>query len=47
MGCAKNWKEQLRRALYCRRELNRKLLCLKHSMDEVCKILNTGSCHKL
>ena len=30
---------------YCNPCLNRRLLCIKYSFDEVCKILNAGFCH--
>lgn len=41
----KHWKSCVNEMFYCRPCLNRKLLCIRKSLLEVCKILNTGSCH--
>ncbi len=41
----KCWKTCVREMFYCRPGLNRRLLCIRDSMAEVCKILNTGACH--
>ena len=41
----KCWKSCLRQIFYCNPRLNRKLLCVCSSFDEVCKILNTDACH--
>lgn len=38
----KCWKNCVRECVYCRPKLNRKILCIRESMLEVCKILNTG-----
>lgn len=41
----KSWKDCICEKLYCRPKWNRKLMCLKRSLDEVYKILNMDSCH--
>lgn len=38
------WKIYICRKLYSKPDLNRKLICLKRSFDEVCEILNHGGC---
>ncbi len=38
------WKNCVCEVFYCRPRLNRKLLCMRCSFDEVCRILNTGIC---
>ena len=40
------WKSCLGQIFYCNPRLNRKLLCISSSFDEVCKILNAEICHK-
>ena len=40
----KTWKDCIREKMYCNRKWNRKLMCLKHSMDEVKQILNPDGC---
>ncbi|MGC4020376.1 MAG: hypothetical protein QM793_14905 [Muricomes sp.] len=39
----RGWKDYARRKMYCKPDLNRKLMRLKHSFAEVCEILNNGS----
>ncbi len=39
------WKRCVRELIYCRPRLNRKLLCMRTSFDDVCKILNSTGCH--
>lgn len=39
-------KEKMRQKMYCQAELNRRILCIKRSLEEVYAILNTGYCHK-
>ena len=46
MGWKRSWKEKLRQKMYCQAELNRQILCIKRSLEEVCAILNTGCCRK-
>ena len=46
MGWKRSWKEKLRQKMYCQAELNRRILCIKRSLEEVYAILNTGYCHK-
>ncbi|HIX63887.1 MAG TPA: hypothetical protein H9852_05615 [Candidatus Mediterraneibacter colneyensis] len=41
----RNWKSCVCEMLYCRPALNRQILCIRRSMAEVCKILNSGCCH--
>lgn len=41
----KGWKSCICEKLYCKPEWNRKLMCLKRSLDEVYKILNMDGCH--
>ena len=41
----KRWKTCVKEMFYCRPCLNRQLLCIRKSMQEVCKILNSGFCH--
>ena len=41
----KCWKSCVREMFYCRPRLNRQLLCIRSSMLDVCKILNSGICH--
>ncbi|MFQ6959291.1 MAG: hypothetical protein ACLRTM_07040 [Clostridium sp.] len=38
----RGWKNFVCGKMYCRPDLNRKLMCLKRSLDEVCEILNNG-----
>ena len=45
MGWKKSWKTCMREKLYCMPGVNRKLMCLRCSVQEVCRILNTGVCH--
>ncbi|WP_167539737.1 hypothetical protein [Mediterraneibacter gnavus] len=46
MGWKRSWKEKLRQKMYCKAGLNRQILCIKRSLEEVCAILNTGCCRK-
>ncbi|WP_181392802.1 hypothetical protein [Faecalicatena contorta] len=39
----RSWKDYVCRKMYCRPDLNRKIMCLKRSFVEVCEILNNGS----
>nr|WP_294493892.1 hypothetical protein [uncultured Mediterraneibacter sp.] len=39
------WKSCVCEIFYCRPALNRHILCIRRSMAEVCKILNSGFCH--
>ena len=39
------WKSCVREMCYCRPGLNKKILCLRESLHEVCRILNSGICH--
>ncbi|HJA11611.1 MAG TPA: hypothetical protein H9799_01445 [Candidatus Mediterraneibacter merdipullorum] len=39
------WKSCVRAMLYCRPGINRWLLCMRSSMQEVCRVLNSGFCH--
>ncbi|MCI9440386.1 MAG: hypothetical protein HFH15_03975 [Ruminococcus sp.] len=41
----KGWKDCICEKLYCKPEWNRKLMCLKRSLDEVYRILNMDNCH--
>ncbi|HIZ81298.1 MAG TPA: hypothetical protein H9722_04290 [Candidatus Mediterraneibacter pullistercoris] len=41
----KCWKSCVREMFYCRPGLNRRLLCIRSSVLDVCKILNSGICH--
>ncbi len=41
----KCWKSYVREMFYYRPGLNRKLLCVRSSMLEVSKLLNSGFCH--
>lgn len=41
----KGWQNCICEKLYCKPEWNRKLMCLKRSLDEVYRILNMDSCH--
>ena len=40
----KCWKTCVREFCYCKPCLNRKILCIRDSLDEVCRILNSGLC---
>ena len=40
------WKNCVREFVYCRPGLNRRLLCIRESMLEVARILNSGGCKK-
>ncbi|WP_251386551.1 hypothetical protein [Mediterraneibacter agrestimuris] len=41
----RNWQYHVCEKLYCNPEWNKKLMCLKCSLDEVIRILNQGGCH--
>ena len=45
MGRQKCWKWCVREFIYCKPKLNRRLLCICRSVNEVCEILNTDICH--
>ncbi|HJC91916.1 MAG TPA: hypothetical protein H9695_13285 [Candidatus Mediterraneibacter excrementigallinarum] len=40
----KRWNICLNELFYCNPKLNRRLLCMRDSMNEVCDILNKGFC---
>ncbi|RGF89934.1 hypothetical protein DXA12_08730 [Ruminococcus sp. AM57-5] len=40
------WKAGIRELCYCHQRLNRRIVCICRSFEEVYRILNTGYCHK-
>ncbi len=42
----KGWKSCVKEVCYCRPALNKHLLCIRRSLLEVCRILNSGCGHR-
>ncbi|GEM_PF-1074548 len=45
MRWRKGWKYCMREKIYCMPCMNKRLMCIRCSFQEVCRILNGSCCH--